>query len=125
MHRKFYLNIHKFLNKGANIILVENSEGSNEKDFINMINEGGLKYMGIIKPEQKDVILASYIIIRGLKYDQTHLKSLKRKIAERLPYSIYPMAFSLGFKLHYQPLIYYFNSLWDYLQKFYFIWSKY
>ena len=118
LHRKFYLNIHKFLNKGANVILVENLEGSDEKDFVNMINEGGLKYMGIIKPEQEDIILASYISIRGLKDAQTH--PILVKIIERLPYSAYRMVYSLGLKLHYQPLINYVN----FLQKFYFIWSK-
>ena len=118
LHRKFYLNIRKFLNKGANVILVENLEGSNEKDFINMINEGGLKYMGTVKPELEDIILASYISIKGLKYDQTHPKLVK--IVQKLPYSTYRVVFSLGVKLHYQPLIKYVNLL----QKFYFVISK-
>ena len=115
---KFYSSIHRFLNKEANIILVENSEGSTEKDFINMISEGGLKYVGIIRPDLEDIILASYITIKGLKYDQNLPKAVE--IVRRLPYNVYKFAFKLGVKLHYQLLTNYIISL----TKFYFIWSK-
>ncbi|BAB67048.1 hypothetical protein [Sulfurisphaera tokodaii] len=99
LHRKFYLNICKFLNERANVILVENSEGSNERDFIGMISEGGLKYVGVIRSTLEDIINSSYISINRLNLDKG-----VSKIVKRLPYGMYKLAFSFGFKMHYKPL---------------------
>ncbi|MBB5253314.1 methyltransferase [Sulfurisphaera ohwakuensis] len=115
LHRRFYLNIRKFLNDKANVILVENSEGSNVKDFLEMINEGGLKYVRVIKPETEDIIYTSYIHIRGLNLNV----GISRRV-KRLPYGIYKLAFPFGEKTHYKPLIDYIN----FMSKFYFIWSR-
>ena len=86
LHRKLYLNIRKFLSEGANVILVENSEGSNERDFVEMIREGGLKYVGVVKPTLDDIINASYISMKG---NGLNLHNNVNKIVKRLPYSMY------------------------------------
>jgi len=41
---------------GGNIILVENSEGSDPKDFIPMIMQSNLKLKDIIYPDYDDII---------------------------------------------------------------------
>lgn len=47
IHRKFYANVHRFLNPGAHVILLENSELSSRETFREMIEQGGLKLMGV------------------------------------------------------------------------------
>ncbi|BDR91657.1 methyltransferase [Vulcanisaeta souniana] len=115
LHRRFYLNIHKYLNNGANVILVENTEGSDVKDFVGMINEGGLKYVGVIKPELEDIMQALYISIRGWNVNRG-----LSKIVKRLPYDAYKLAFTLGLNIRYKPLIDYISSM----SKFYFVWNR-
>ena len=48
---------------GGNIILVENSEGSDPKDFISMITQSNLKLKGIIYPNYDDILYAYKLLI--------------------------------------------------------------
>ncbi|ACR41612.1 hypothetical protein [Saccharolobus islandicus] len=115
LHKRFYESIHKFLNNGANIILVENSEGSNERDFVEFIQKGRLEYVKTIHPKLNDIIEALYINIRGLD-----LNFGISKVIKNLPYSIYRLAFLIGFRI-YEPAI----KNVSFYSKFYFIWSRY
>ena len=115
LHKRFYESIHKFLNNGANIILVENSEGSNEKDFIGFIQKGGLKYVKTIHPALNDIAEALYINIKGLD-----LNFGISKVIKNIPYSIYRLAFLIGLRT-YEPAI---KNVSSY-SKFYFILSRY
>ena len=46
IHKKFFLNIHRFLKPHGNILLQESYQGSEENDFLQMLEPGGLQYMG-------------------------------------------------------------------------------
>jgi len=41
LHRDFYRSVKQFMKPGGHVLLVENSEGSSERDFEPMIREGG------------------------------------------------------------------------------------
>ena len=49
IHKNFYMNIKKYLNKGGLTLFVENGRGSCPELFKEMIKEGGLKYIDTIK----------------------------------------------------------------------------
>lgn len=115
LHKRFYDSIHKFLNKGANIILVENSEGSSEKDFIEFIQKGGLKHVKTIHPTLDDIAEAYYIFIKGFD-----IKVGIPKVVKHLPISVFRPLFLLGAKT-YKPA----KELVSLYSKFYFIYSKY
>ncbi len=53
------------MNKGGKVMLVENSEGSRAEEFIPMIEEGGLRFVGVIQPSIDDIAYAAVITLRS------------------------------------------------------------
>ncbi|WP_016732219.1 methyltransferase [Saccharolobus islandicus] len=117
LHRKFYKAVSDYLNIGGNVMFVENSEGSKPEDFIPMINNSGLKYEGVIWPNNNDIVTAFTISLKAFLLSQKSI--VKRGIAYSLHPTIADMFLGIGMRVSKKAK----EFLKDYY-KFYIIWSK-
>ena len=114
LHNKFYNNIRYYMKPGGNIILVENSEGSDPKDFIPMIMQSNLKLKDIIYPDYDDIIYIYKLLISNYYnfYDSKIIGWLASIILKMPDVLLKAIAFT------YPP------HLLKSFKKFYFIWSQ-
>jgi len=114
LHKKFYNNIRDYMKPGGNIILVENSEGSDPKDFIPMIMQSNLKLKGIIYPNYDDILYTYKLLIsNNYNFYDSKIIGCLASIVLKMPDVLFKaIAFTYRYKL-----------LKSY-KKFYFIWSQ-
>lgn len=70
IHRKFYRDIHKYLEPNGSILIQENGRATRHEDFIQMIEENGLKIIDVFKAKPLSIlecILKSKKISRDTK----------------------------------------------------------
>jgi len=114
LHNKFYNNIRDYMKPGGNIILVENSEGSDPKDFIPMIMQSNLKLKDIIYPDYDDILYVYKLLISNYyNFSDSKIIGWLASIILKLPDDLVK---AIAFTYHYTLL-----KSW---KKLYFIWSQ-